>query len=61
MRRKLDCKHFTMPLYEAWGWDRLNVYRATGQLVTADKKVMLLFDFTYPENWRGKGMEKADG
>ena len=59
--RKLDCKQFTLPLYDAWDWDRLNVYRTSGQLVTADKKVMLLYDFNYPENWKGKGLEKTNG
>lgn len=59
--RKMDCSQFTQPLYEAWGWDREYVYRAVGQLVTSDRKVMLLFDFNYPEKWKGKGLEKADG
>ena len=59
--RKMDCKQFTGPLYDAWGWDREYVYRATGQLVTYDQKVMLLFDFSYPENWKGRGLDKSNG
>ena len=59
--RKMECKQFTAPLYEAWGWDEECVYRASGQLVTADQKVMLLFDFNNPEQWKGRGLEKANG
>ena len=52
--RKMECKQFTMPLFETWGWDKNCVYRATGQLVTAEKKVMLLFNFNDAESWRAK-------
>ena len=52
--RKMECKQFTLPLFETWGWDRDCVYRATGQLVTSDKKVMLLFNFSDPEKWKAK-------
>ena len=52
--RKMECKQFTTPLFETWGWDKDCVYRATGQLVTADKKVMLLFNFNDAESWRAK-------
>ena len=59
--RKMECKKFTVTLFETWKWDLGNIYRAMGQLVTADKKVMLLFNFTTPECWRSKGSVKDDG
>lgn len=49
--RKIDCPRFTSQLYETWGWDKEYVYRANGRIVTADNKVMLLFDFSAPESW----------
>ena len=52
--RKMECRQFTTPLFDTWGWDKDCVYRAPGQLVTADKKVMLLFNFNDPESWRLK-------
>ena len=58
--RKMDCKQFTLPLYDAWGWDKECVYRSVGQLVTYERKVMLLFDFNYPEKWKGKGLENKN-
>ena len=58
--RKMDCKQFTLPLYDAWGWDKECVYRSVGQLVTYERKVMLLFDFNYPEKWKGKGLENEN-
>ncbi len=53
--RKIDCVAFTSQLYESWGWEKDRVYRATGRIVSADKKVMLFFDFNEPENWVMKG------
>lgn len=50
--KKMDCKMFTSQLYEAWGFDPEYVYRSYGRLVTADKKVMLLFEFNRPESWK---------
>lgn len=49
--KKLDCVPFTSQLYKTWEWDYNNVYRASGKLVSVDKKVMLLFDFTSAETW----------
>ncbi len=49
--RKLTSKKLTDKLYDTWGWDRTRIYRATGRLVTANNKVMLLFDFSEPESW----------
>ena len=38
--------------HETWKWKEDHVYRAVGRIVTADKKVMLLFDFSKAENWK---------
>ena len=35
------------------------VYRTTGRVVSVDKKVMLLFDFSEPESWLWKERTKA--
>ena len=58
--RKLECRGFTAPLFEAWKWDEAYVYRAVGKLVTANQKVMLLFDFNDAENWKAKPKDKVD-
>ena len=50
--RKLTCKRLTDSLYSVWEWDINNIYRTTGKLVTANNKVMLLFDFSEPESWK---------
>lgn len=50
--RKMECAKFAKMLYETWGWSEEQVYRAVGRLVTADNKVMLLYDFTEPECWK---------
>lgn len=55
--RKIDCLAFTSQLFDGWGWDQKRVYRTTGRIVSCDKKIMLLFDFSDPENWIMK--EKA--
>ena len=52
--RKMECRQFATPLFETWGWEKDCVYRTTGQLVTSDKKVMLLYNFTDPEKWKTK-------
>lgn len=57
--RKIECTAFTSQLYDSWGWKKELAYRATGRIVTAEKKVMLLFDFSLPESWKFK--EKAKG
>lgn len=58
--RKIECSRFTRQLYEAWGLNLDQVYRAIGKLVAADNKVMLLYDFNENETWKtpeagGKG------
>lgn len=57
--RKIECRPFTEQLYEKWGWINDHAYRATGKIVTADKKVMMLFDFSDPESWKYKEKAKA--
>ncbi|MBD5103278.1 MAG: hypothetical protein HDT47_00230 [Ruminococcaceae bacterium] len=52
--RKIGCKLFSSQLYEAWGWKLDTVYRTSGKIVSADKKIMLLFDFNEPETWKRK-------
>lgn len=54
--RKLECSKFTHQLYDLWGMDKELHYRTNGRLVKADKKLMLLFDFSKPEAWRGVKM-----
>jgi hypothetical protein len=54
--KKIECSKFTRQLYDIWGWDKELHYRTNGKLVKADKKLMLLFDFTTPEIWRGLKM-----
>lgn len=47
--RKIGCKLFASQLYEAWSWKPDTVHRTSGRIVSADKKIMLLFDFNEPE------------
>ena len=51
--RKIECKTFTAPLFEKWGWSEELRYRASGRLVHSGQKIMLLFDFSSPEVWPG--------
>ena len=57
--RRIDCKAFTIPLYEQWAWKKDRVYRSVGRLVMADKKLMMLFDFNNNENWEYKTKTKG--
>ena len=57
--RKIECLRFTSQLFESWDWDEGNVYRTIGRIVSSDKKVMLLFDFSDPETWALKGKAMA--
>lgn len=54
--QKIECSKFMHQVFELWGLDKDYHYRATGQLVMADRKVMLLFDFSEPEAWQGMKM-----
>ncbi len=58
---KLECSMFTKQLYEQWGWNEALRYRSNGKLVKYDRKLMLLFDFTHPEIWKGMKLVKEDG
>jgi len=57
--RMIECLAFTKQLYESWDWKTDVAYRTTGRIVSADKKVMLLFDFNDAESWKYKDKEKA--
>ena len=56
--KKIECIAFTSQLYESWGWKKELAYRAVGQIVTADRKIMLLYDFSSPETWQFKDKTK---
>lgn len=58
--RKIECIAFASQLYDAWGWRKDYAYRATGKIISVEKKVMLLFDFTTPESWKFKEKAKAN-
>lgn len=58
--KKIECTAFTSPLYDSWGWKKDLAYRVPGRIVTAEKKVMLLFDFSMPESWKFKERAKAN-
>ena len=58
--RKLECKEFTMPIFNLWEWSPKRVYRAVGRLVMSDKKLMLLFDFKKCEDWEFKPRVKEN-
>ena len=57
--RMMECLAFTSQLYESWKWKTEFAYKTTGRIVTADKKVMLLFDFSKADTWKYKEKEKA--
>lgn len=50
--KKIYCRNFSSQLYQTWRFNSQRVYRAKGNLVSFDKKVMLLFDFSKPESWQ---------
>ena len=52
--RKFESKVFGDELYKAWDLDPEYNYRANGRLVSARKKVMLLFEFSDAEMWKTK-------
>ena len=57
--RKMECMGFTKQLYDNWGWDLQLAYRTNGRLVSIDRKVMLLFDFSAPQSWVFRDKERA--
>ena len=56
--RKIGCKIFSSQLYKTWKLDSDMVYRTLGRIVSADNKIMLLFDFNKPEKWKRKKKAK---
>ena len=58
--KKMDCKAFTSQLFQTWGFDPEYVYRSYGRVVTADKKIMLLFEFKSPETWKSRAKGKVN-
>lgn len=56
--RNMESKIFGGQLYKSWGLDPECNYRASGHLVTANQKVMLLFDFNEAELWKGRKPEE---
>lgn len=57
--RNMESKAFGDILYRQWKLDSTMNYRAIGRLVSANQKVMMLFDFSEPEMWKKKGTEDA--
>ena len=55
---KLQCPEFTTILHRLWKLEPDKRYRAYGQLVQADHKIMLLFTFKNPEIWIGRNKVK---
>lgn len=52
--RRIESIRFSTTIYELWGWNPECSYRAAGRIVSAESKVMLLFDFNKPETWKVK-------
>lgn len=57
--RRMESVRFSSQIYEIWGWDTSWVYRAVGHVVTVENKIMLLFDFSAPEQWKAKEKKTA--
>lgn len=55
---RIECTAFARQIYEGWGLNPDVRYKASGKLVQADKKVMLLFDFNHCEAWHGNKVVK---
>ena len=50
---KIECPQLTRNIYERWGLDKNCHYRAFGKTVQADRKLLVLFDFTDPVVYEG--------
>lgn len=50
---KIECPQLTRNIYERWGLDKNCHYRAFGKTVQADRKLLILFDFTDPVVYEG--------
>ena len=56
--RNMESRCFGEQVYKSWGLDMDYSYRTIGRLVTANQKVMMLFDFNDAESWKTKRNEK---
>lgn len=52
--RNMESRRFGEQVYHSWGLDLDYNYRAVGRLVSANQKVMMLFDFSNAESWKTK-------
>ena len=52
--RNMESREFGEEVYKAWGLDQHYNYRAVGRLVSTRNKIMMLFDFSAAEMWKGK-------
>lgn len=59
--KKMDCAKFTQPLFRMWELDKELHYRASGKVVTSGGKIMIQFDFSNPEAWKGLKMVSGIG
>ena len=50
---KIECPRLTRNIYERWGLDKKCHYRTVGKTVQADRKLLILFDFTDPIVYEG--------
>ena len=50
---KIESPQLTRNIYERWGLDKKCHYRAFGKTAQADKKILILFDFTDPVVYEG--------
>lgn len=57
--KTIDCAAFTTKLYKAWDWDPEYVYKVTGRMVTANRKVMIMYNFSEPMKWKFKKKTKG--
>ncbi len=55
--RNMESKAFGTQLYRTWNLDPELNYRAKGRLVSSNKKIMMLFDFSNAEVWKTKKAE----
>ena len=56
--RNMESRRFGEQVYKSWGFDMDYNYRAVGRLVTANQKVMMLFDFNDAESWKNQRNDK---
>lgn len=57
---RLECTLFTKKLFESWNFDKDCRYRVCGRQVQSGRKIMLIFDFTNPEVWKGSALVKEN-